>query len=331
MSKLILHVGTHKTGTTSAQDTLALNRDLLERNGVIFPKIGQTNGHHGLVTDWIKLPKPYHISTSAADAWQMLGKEHGKSDRTVLISTEELSRGNPEMRVDMTRLRELCSAFDEVRIICFLRNQAAFIQSIYLQVVKSGVHLPWHPFFNRAIRERMATGLYLDYADLRHFFETGFATDEIRFFSYEQACREEHGVIGRILAEAGHEALIPLLQNLPNGHSNVSPDPLMTWVASRILAEKPLEPWLIEAGRKALPENVERTAKTTVFTKHEHNLLVDCFRERNLEFEKAEQAIGHPIKIGQFFHSDGIFFRNELGQDFWIRLAQKLYGRTRDT
>ena len=330
MSKLILHVGTHKTGTTSAQDTLALNRALLERSGVIYPEIGRANGQHGLVTDWIKLPKPYHISTSATDAWKMLGKEHGKSDRTVLISTEELSRGNPEMRVDMTRLRELCSAFDEVRIICFLRNQAAFIQSIYLQVVKSGVHLPWHPFFNRAVRERIATGLYLDYADLRRFFETGFATDEIRFFSYEQTCGEEHGVIGRILSESGREALIPSLQKLPNGHSNVSPDPLMTWVASRILAEKPPEPWLIEAGRKALAENLGRKVKTTVFTKQEHNVLVSSFRERNLEFEKTEQAIGHHVKIGPFFHTDEIFFRNELSQDFWIRLAQKLYGRTHD-
>lgn len=328
MSKLILHVGTHKTGTTSAQDTLALNRALLERNGVIFPKIGQTNGQHGLVTDWIKLPKPYHISTSATDAWKMLGKDHGKSDRTVLISTEELSRGNPEMRVDMVRLRELCSAFDEVRIICFLRNQAAFIQSIYLQVVKSGVHLPWNPFFNRAIRERMATGLYLDYSDLRRYFETGFSPDEIRFFSYEQACREEHGVIGRILVEAGHEALISLLHNLPNGQSNVSPDPLMTWVASRILADKPLEPWLIEAGRQVLSENLRPKVKTTVFTKQEHSMLVNAFRERNLAFEKAEQTIGQLVKIGPFFDGNDIFFRNELNQDFWIRLARKLHGRT---
>ena len=324
MSKLILHVGTHKTGTTSAQDTLALNRALLKRHGLIFPEIGKTNGQHGLVTDWIELPEKYHHSTSATDAWKMLAKEHGKSDRTVLISTEELSRGDPKTRVDMVRLRELCSAFDEVRIICFLRNQAAFIQSIYLQVVGSGVNLPWRPFYNRAVKERVATGLYLDYMDLRRFFETGFAPGEIRFFSYEQACGEDHGVIGRILAEAGHEALTPSLQSLPAGHSNVSPDPLMTWVASRILEGKPLRPWLVKAARQALVEHLGREAKTSVFSKQEHVAIIDTFRERNLELEKAEQALGYPVKIGPFLNDDEIVFRNDLSQEFWIRLSRTL-------
>lgn len=328
MSKLILHVGTHKTGTTSTQDTLALNRSLLERNGVIYPEIGKANGQHGLVTEWIDLPKPLHLQTTAVEAWKMLGREHGKSDRTVLISSEELSRSSPNMRVDMAHLRVLCSAFDEVRVVCFLRNQATYMQSLYLEIVKGGRNIPWHPIFTSAIQRHSAVGMYLDYKDLRQFFETGFSANEIRFFSYEQACKEKHGVIGRILVEAGHEALIPSLQRLPNGFRNVSPDPLMTWVASRIVGDKTLKPWLVEAGRNALTESLGREAKTTIFSNHEYGVVEKVYTERNLEFERAEQAIGYPVQIGPFFNSDETFFRNELNNDFWIRLAQNLYGRS---
>lgn len=327
MSKLILHVGTHKTGTTSTQDTLALNRALLQRHGLIYPKIGPSNGHHSLVTDWIDLPKHYHHDMSATESWKRLAKEHGPSDRTVLISTEELSRGNPNMRVDMAQLRELCSAFNEVKIICFLRNQAAFIQSIYLQVVKGGYNIPWQAFINKALNERTATGLYLDYTELRQFFETGFARDEVHFFSYETACKEEHGVIDRVLAESGHSDLAEMLQPLPAGKSNVSPDPLMTWVAARILEGKTLEPWLIEAGRQALAESLGRRTRTTVFTNKEHQSLIETFQDRNHEFEKSELAIGRSIAIGQFFNSNETVFRNQLSQDFWIRLSRKLHDK----
>ena len=69
MSKVILHIGTHKTGTTTIQDTFALNRNLLSGKGLVFPEIGKTNGQHGLVMDWIKLPEAYHLDTTAQAAW----------------------------------------------------------------------------------------------------------------------------------------------------------------------------------------------------------------------------------------------------------------------
>lgn len=324
MSKLILHVGTHKTGTTTTQDTLALNRDLLEQNGLIYPEIGTASGQHALVTDWIKLPKQYHINVSAEDAWRALGREHGKSDRTVLISTEELSRGNPNMRVDMAVLRELCSVFDDVKIICLLRNQAAFIQSIYLQVVKNAPNIPWGPFFKRAVQQETASGLFLDYADLRKFFETGFPGDEINFFSYEQVCRDEHGVIGLILKECGYESLIHSLQSLPDGYSNVSPDPLATWVASRILGPRPLEPWLVQIAREAFLEGSKNKEKTTLFTRAEYDRVTEVFSDKNLAFEKNEQSIGRPIKIAPFNKDDNVVYRSDLTQDFWVRVARNL-------
>lgn len=54
MSRLIIHVGTHKTGTTAIQTFLAANRDRLDAMGVVYPdatrfKVGKRPEiHHGL-------------------------------------------------------------------------------------------------------------------------------------------------------------------------------------------------------------------------------------------------------------------------------------------
>ena len=41
--RLILHIGTHKTGSTSIQKTLDLNRKLLASNGFFFPAVQPSN------------------------------------------------------------------------------------------------------------------------------------------------------------------------------------------------------------------------------------------------------------------------------------------------
>lgn len=46
MSRLIIHVGTHKTGTTSIQAYLAANRDALAASGVLYPDATRFIGRH---------------------------------------------------------------------------------------------------------------------------------------------------------------------------------------------------------------------------------------------------------------------------------------------
>lgn len=39
MTKVILHVGTHKTGTTSIQAALAASRPALQAAGILYPDV----------------------------------------------------------------------------------------------------------------------------------------------------------------------------------------------------------------------------------------------------------------------------------------------------
>lgn len=325
MSKLILHVGTHKTGTTTIQDTFALNRQFLAEEGLIFPQIGHENGQHGLVMDWIQLPEKYHLETSSEHAWLKLARDHAHSDRTVLISTEELSRANPS--VDLRKLRDLISAFDEIKVVCCLRNQVSFLQSIYLQVVKSGAHVPWSNFFEVAVGTRMATGLLLDYSSLRSRFETGFQPHEIRFFSYERVVRTDGGIIGNMMDECGFGNLAGSIQMLPAGHSNVSPDPLSTWVAAHILQSRPFRPWLVNTAQETLEDIGRAGAKTTIFTKDEYRRLRNVFAPLNEAFNRQEAVLDTGMEIGAFPEEDNLTFRDALIPAYWVNLSRRLVSK----
>lgn len=325
MSKLILHVGTHKTGTTTIQDTFALNRRFLAEHGLVFPQIGNENGQHGLVMDWIRLPEKYHLETTSQEAWIKLARDHAHSDRTVLISTEELSRANPS--VDLRKLRDLVSAFDDIKVVCCLRNQISFLQSIYLQIVKDGAHVHWSNFFQGAAGARMATGLLLDYSNLRNRFETGFHPDEIRFFSYESVVRTSQGIVGHMMDECGLGHLAGSLQSLPAGHSNVSPDPLATWAAAHVLQSSPFKPWLVNTAQQTLGDIGKAGMKTTIFTKDEYRRLRDVFTPLNEAFNRHEAALGTGMEIGAFPDEAGLTFRDALTPAYWVSLSRRLVGK----
>lgn len=58
MSHLVLHIGTHKTGTTSFQNMMWKNARKLANYGVIYPRIhARHTGHHGLIAEETQLPK----------------------------------------------------------------------------------------------------------------------------------------------------------------------------------------------------------------------------------------------------------------------------------
>ena len=54
--EIIIHIGRHKTGTTSIQHFLVLNEELLlNQYGIYYPEIGRCplfKYHHPLFSDW---------------------------------------------------------------------------------------------------------------------------------------------------------------------------------------------------------------------------------------------------------------------------------------
>src|SRR5699024_9725120 len=133
MSRLVIHIGLHKTGSTAIQNVLGNARNFLLQEGIIYPSFEGEFYHHGLVNPWIALPKVYSFS-DPAKAWKDL-TELAKGDHTVIVSSEEFSRLQ-RSSINYKEVREITRAFDEVTVVLVLRHQLQYIQSIYLEVSK---------------------------------------------------------------------------------------------------------------------------------------------------------------------------------------------------
>ncbi|MEM6409457.1 MAG: hypothetical protein AAF700_13720 [Pseudomonadota bacterium] len=152
MSRLLLHIGTHKTATTSIQKFLKTNQEVLAERGVYYPDyslIGKTPhyAHLGMVN---ALSGQHRVYTMA-HAEKFFGKvvERSKDYDTTIISGEPFYRhvgsGSYDdvptsrqeywasRRAYVERLREL---FGAAEIVVVFRRQADYAQSLYQEHVK---------------------------------------------------------------------------------------------------------------------------------------------------------------------------------------------------
>jgi hypothetical protein len=301
VSALVLHIGTHKTGTTALQQTLLANCDALAARGFDYPRLGRDAGHHLLVTRWIDLPRRHDDGRPALAHWRRLAARHAGGDRTLVLSSEGFSRARPQT-VDFGELAGLAAGFGRRTVVCYLRNQAAFIQSVYVEVLKRGRLVDFDGFVAGCIAEAYAGGLFLDYGALFAQVRAGFAPDEIRFFAYEEAVRHPGGLVGHFLATIGAPPCPPLT-------ANVSPGPVALWAALRRAAPRRPSPAGIAAAERAL-RTLYGDARPTLFTRAQLAALRARFEPLN---RAAEAAVADPgFRLAPLAVSGPVVHRDEL-------------------
>ena len=149
--KIILHIGTEKTGTTSIQRFCARNREALRRRGYFFPTSPGESNHTKLAAfaanegKCLDLRKPLGVESTAEletfreEFMSVFRAELAAcgTERVILSNEHASSRlGNPE---EQLRLRDfLMELADEVEIVVYLRRQDDFLLSSYSTAVKRG-------------------------------------------------------------------------------------------------------------------------------------------------------------------------------------------------
>lgn len=321
MSKLVLHIGMHKTASTSIQDTFACNRAYLNSHGLVFPKLGRAGGHHGLVTRWIELPDHFTLNAPAEKHWRHIARTQGPTGNTVLLSTEELSRGEIGSRVDFAAIKSWTEAFDEVEIVCLVRDQLSFLQSIYFQVLPTCRNLMWPHFLNQALTSNLATGLFLDYNDLLDYLLVNFEQKNIHFIPFRAAVKHPYGPSGALLDRIGFPDLASGM-NFVN--SNISEPALPYWVASMI--SRPNKPTRrdISLVEDAL-RNRFGALKSTLYSPAEISRVAEKFAGPNQKFSKRVGSVPSD-DLNVPAASVGSIYRNDLDHSFWLELI-----RARDT
>jgi len=159
-SSILLHIGTHKTATTSLQSIFTQHRVQLHDQGILYPRAGVPIDGSGI---------DHHTNI----AWELLGHfmfdrrlgtlddlidEIGASDcENVLLSSEEFSClfGHP---AELLRLK---SRFEDAglspHIVVTLRDVDTYAESLYVTLASFGFNVSYAEYLERVAAEGQVT------------------------------------------------------------------------------------------------------------------------------------------------------------------------------
>lgn len=125
--KIILHIGSDKTGTTAIQSFLSKNRVQLREKGYLYPNLDNTNNHECLVKELLTKEK--------GPAWQIFNKLiiEPENAHTIIISSEMLCGLKKEY---ILLLNEWLKGF-EITIISYIRSADEYLESGIHQQLKT--------------------------------------------------------------------------------------------------------------------------------------------------------------------------------------------------
>ncbi len=142
----IVHIGMHKTGSSSIQETLFNN---LTDPGFEYADLGLANQSTLIYTLFSDEPENYHkyrkLGLKKTEVNQIIQDNHERlvtslqkqSSSTIIFSAEELTLLNTES--ELPRFKNFLSeCFDTIQIIGYVRAPHTFMESVFQEKVKSG-------------------------------------------------------------------------------------------------------------------------------------------------------------------------------------------------
>lgn len=244
--RLLLHIGTNKTGSSSLQALMARERKALAARKICYP-----------LTD----RPPFPNRRKHLNFWRALkaGSEGFQQERelllaefaasgadTLVLSEEHLSQTG--LRID-DAMRDLADRF-EIEVLCFLRRQDRYLESWWSQRCKTGretLHI------DAFVRSRTALAR-INYLALLQYW-AGFA--RVTAIGFEQACkigltRSFNKATGLDLPEETHRrnvspsartsAILAGLNGLGEAHD---------WASIEAARKGPKSPYALGAGLRA--------------------------------------------------------------------------------
>jgi hypothetical protein len=182
--RVILHSGTHKTGTTSIQVALDHKRLWLHERGYNYPKLGEGACHHNKLAQ--------RIGSSELGSINVRSELALASGHTLIVSAEELFATSAcledweefsrpdywQRRIErLSRVRAALRDFEEIVVVLCFRRQDEFASSLYATKILSGRFLGSFEEFRSRAKP------LFDYRRQLDAFRTVFGT--VRFISFD--------------------------------------------------------------------------------------------------------------------------------------------------
>lgn len=137
--KLVVHIGLHKTGTTSVQNFFSESRDSISASGLYYPTTGcaqHEGAHHNIYRNYTRNSDEKARFKPNLGGEEQLLEEIKSTDKDVLLSSEGfwvLARDEPEQFKDFI---SVLSRYRKLLIVVTWRNAAEYCESIYFQAAK---------------------------------------------------------------------------------------------------------------------------------------------------------------------------------------------------
>ncbi|HEX8234279.1 MAG TPA: hypothetical protein VF559_13145 [Caulobacteraceae bacterium] len=136
---LLLHIGTHKTGTTALQRFLVDNQGALAGLNHRYAAAGRPVGRYAQHNLARRGDEEGHEAP-----WGQLAEEMGERAGVVhLVSSEAFWNVSPEVAARHSR------QLGEVKVVAYVRRQDNFLESLYKHNIKLGASLSFEEFFQK--------------------------------------------------------------------------------------------------------------------------------------------------------------------------------------
>ncbi len=194
--KLLLHIGTEKTGSTLLQDWLFANRAALSAQGVYFTDRRERRNNTRLVAYFRSSLDDYTrrhgILDQAAKQQFFTGFEDQMRDEIAaaaashecMVISSEHFQSRLRQDSEVLRLRDfLAPLFSEVRILCYFREQSSLRLSLYSTALRAGETGPLETFH----MDRQAVHPYYDFLGLARRWAGAFGREALDFRLFDRA------------------------------------------------------------------------------------------------------------------------------------------------
>ncbi len=303
--KIYLHIGTHKTGTTSIQKFLDCNRNKLLDLDYLYPLSGRPKT---LSIAQHRLPWGVRREKKFRGKWEDIGQEWVKlheeiaqeKKENVVVSAEDFSSLNAKR---IAILKKHLSRYN-TKIVIYLRKQDEFFLSLYAQVLKTG----FYKSIEEYIKLERHRGNY--YAFLEPWSKA-FGKENIVIKVYEKSQIKQR-LIPSFVEAIGLGAHLNELEQL-NEMANTSPNEktlkflrFLNWLARKEMLLPPHKRKQHYIKRLINPKSQKFIAKIPSFIISKEVLSLEARASLLAEFEETNRKVA----IEYLGRQDGKLFYN---------------------
>lgn len=209
-----LHVGYHKTGTTSIQNTLSKNASSLENLGFFYYQDADYSQkwfkNHTLALSIRKIKHPLiPLDEKPEIVWGRFVEAADRSKAaTIIVSSEVFMEG-----VDKAYIKNCLRKF-QVNIIFYVREQSDWIDSLYTEEVKHGYKKLVHEYFEDTKNKKF------NYYDEIESWADIFGKERIIVRDYNEVIKS-HGLLNDFMALIGLDVNDTKAIEITSDRSNV--------------------------------------------------------------------------------------------------------------